>query len=106
MKHNYKKIVAYNNVTNTVSCLRRLPESALFNSRASDEAFYDVYMMADKGVEMIIGISLTGDMYQLSPASYGTYIKEDATTISKFIHKGKLLVAIADYQKKNNIPFD
>jgi len=106
MKHNYRQIVAYNNVSNVVTNLLLLPETTIFNSKASDEAFYDVYMMANKGEEMIIGVSLGGDIYQLSPAAYGTYIKEDSTTLARFINKSKFLCAVADYKKKNNIPFD
>ncbi len=105
MRHAYKKIVAYNPAENTISCCIKIPEDAIFNSKASDEAFYDAYMQVDKVTNMIIGISLTGNMYQLSPAGYGTYVKEDEKSIA-FINKSKLLVAISDYMKKNNIPFD
>ena len=105
MRHAYKKIVAYNPAENLVTAYLKVPEDAIFNSRASDEAFYDVYMSVDKVTNMIIGVSLTGNMYQLSPAGYGTYVKEDEKSIA-FINRSKLLVAISNYMKKHNIPFD
>lgn len=101
----YKKIVAYNPTVNTVSCLKKLDIDQAMDDKASDEAFFEVYMQTDKVAEMVIGISVGGDMYQLSPASYGTYIKENSTTMA-FVNKNKLLVAIADYHKKHHIPFD
>lgn len=105
MRHSYKQIVAYNATDNLVTFCRRLGEETLFNSKASDEAFYDVYMSVDRVTNMIIGITITGEMYQLAPAGYGTYVKEDARS-AEFINKSRLLVAIADFKKKNNIPFD
>ena len=105
MKHNYKKIIAYDPANNTVTFYKKIPEDLIFDPKASDEAFYDVFLNVDRVTNMIIGVSLTGDMYQLSPAVYGTYIKEDSRSIS-FISRSKLLSAIADFQKKNNIPFD
>lgn len=105
MRHAYKRIVAYNPADNTISCCRSISEDLIFEPKALDEAFYDVYMQVDRVTNMIIGISLTGNMYQLSPAGYGTYVKEDEKSLS-FINRPKLLVAIADFMKKNNIPFD
>lgn len=105
MRHSYRKIVAYNPAENIVTHCKKMNSDDIFDSKASDEAFYDVYMSVDRVTNIIIGISLTGDMYQLSPAGYGTYIKEDEKSLS-FINRSKLLVAIADFQKKHNIPFD
>lgn len=105
MNHYYKKIVAYNPSTNIVSCLKKMEIEASMDDKVSDEAFFEVYMQTDKVSEIVIGVSLTNDIYQLSPAPYGTYIKENSTTM-EFINKGKLLVAIANFHKKNNIPFD
>lgn len=101
----YRKIVAYNPSTNTVSCLKMLPYEMAIDDKASDEAFFEVYMQTDKVAEMVVGVSIGGDIYQLSPASYGTYIKENSSTMG-FINKSKFLVAVASYHKKNNIPFD
>lgn len=105
MRHCYKNIVAYNAADNRITACRLVPESALFDSKASDEAFYDVYMSVDRVTDMIIGITISGNMYQLSRAGYGTYVKEDEKSLG-FINKSKLLVAIADYKKKNRIPFE
>lgn len=105
MRHAYRKIVAYNPADNVISNCIKISEEVIFDSKASDEAFYDVYMSVDKVTNMIIGISLTGNMYQLSPAGYGTYVKEDEKSLS-FINRPRLLVAISDYMKKHNIPFD
>ena len=101
----YRKIVAYNPSTNSVSCLKMLPWETAIDDKASDEAFFEVYMQTDKVAEMVVGVTVGGSIYQLSPASYGTYIKENASTM-EFINKSKFLVAVATYHKKNNIPFD
>ena len=105
MNHCYRKLVAYNPIENCVTVYKKMGEEYLFDGKASDEAFYDVYMLADKTIDMIIGVTLGGDLLQLSPAGYGTYIKEDSRTM-KMLNKSRILVAIADYQKKNHIPFD
>lgn len=101
----YRKIVAYNPATNKVSCLKMLPYEVAIDDKASDEAFFEVYMQTDKVSEMVVGVSIGGDIYQLSPASYGTYIKENSSTMG-FINKGRFLVAVADFHKKNRIPFE
>lgn len=105
MRHNYKQIVAYDPAENRVSVYKALGEEYLFEEKKLDTAFYEVYYKTNRMNEMIIGISVGGDLYQLSPANYGTYIKEDSTSI-RFLHKGKVLCAIIDYKKKHNIPFD
>lgn len=105
MRHCYKNIVAYNAAENIVTACCVVPESALFDNKASDEAFYDVYLSVDRVTDMIIGVTISGNMYQLSPAGYGTYVKEDEKSVG-FINRSRLLVAIADYKKKHNIPFD
>lgn len=74
--------------------------------RFSDEAFYRILALANRTTDIIIGKTIGGNFFQLSPTAYGSYIKEDAVSIRKYINIGKLLVAIADYQKKKNIPFD
>lgn len=102
MKHCYRNIVAYNPNDNVVTSCVKMGEETLFDSKASDEAFYDVFMTVDRVTDIIIGVSLTGDMYQLSPAAYGTYIKEDSKSMC-FLNKSKILVAIADYKKKNRM---
>lgn len=105
VKHSYKSIVAYNPSENIVTACRPVSPDAIFDSKASDEAFYDVYLSVDRVTDIVIGISLTGNMYQLSPAAYGTYVKEDQRSM-EYINRSRLLVAIADFKKKNRIPFD
>lgn len=105
MNHCYKKLVSYNPIDNCVTAYKKMSDDILFDSKASDEAFYDIYMLADKTTDIIIGVTIGGDMMQLSPAGYGTYIKEDSKTM-RMLNKSRILVAIADYQKKNHIDFD
>lgn len=107
MRHCYRSIVAYNAADNAVSACTPVSIDDIFNSKALDEAFYSVYNneSVDKTTDMIVGITITGDMYQLSPAAYGTYIKEDDKSI-EFINRSKLLVAIDKFKIANNIPFD
>lgn len=102
MKHCYRNIVAYNPTDNVVTACKVVSEDALFDSKASDEAFYDVFMTVDRVKDIIIGVSLTGDMYQLSPAVYGTYVKEDSRSMN-LLNKSRILVAIADYKKKHRM---
>lgn len=100
----YKKIIAYNPTTNSVSQIKLLTYSEATDGKASDDAFYDVYNNMDKQHEIVVGVSAYGNYYQLSPAGYGTYIKENEGSM-KFINKGKMLVAVADYHKKFRIPY-
>lgn len=102
----YVKVVAYNPVTNVVTALERIDIDDDEYNRLSDEAFYRVLALANRTTDIIIGKTIGGNFYQLSPTVYGSYIKEDASSIKKFIQINKLLVAIADYHKKHNIPFD
>lgn len=95
-------MVAYNPSDNEVVACSLLSDDLIFDSKAYDEAFYNILFSVDRTVCIIIGVSLTGDLYQLSPVSYGTYVKEDSTTV-KFIDKAKLLCAIADYQTKHDL---
>ena len=106
MRHCYKNIVAYNPVQHVVSACTLVPIDDIFNSKALDEAFYRVYEdeAVDKTTDMIIGITITGDTYQLSRAAYGTYIKEDDKSI-EFINRSKLFVALDKFKIDNNIPF-
>lgn len=102
MKHCYRNIVAYNPSDNVVTSCLKMSENSLFDSKASDEAFYDVFLSVDRVTNIIIGVSLTGDMYQLSPAAYGTYIKEDSRSM-EYLNKARILVAIAKYKKEHNL---
>lgn len=105
MRHNYKQLVAYDPAENRVTVYKSLGEEYLFEEKKLDTAFYEVYYKTNRMNEMVLGISVSGDLYQLSPAAYGTYIKEDAPS-TRFLHKGKLLCAIAKYKQEHNIPFD
>lgn len=102
MRHWYKKIFAYNPTENKVTVLKIMPESALFNSRMMGEGFWEVYNAADHTSTIIIGASLTNTYYQLSPAPYGTYIKEDAGSM-EMIDRIKLLGAISRYQTEHKL---
>lgn len=98
-------MVIYNPITNTVISCRKLDYDDAIDEKISSEIFYELYMQTDKISEVIIGVSLCNRLYQLSPAQYGTYIKESAST-TQFFNKSKFLVAVADYQKQHHIPFD
>lgn len=102
MRHCYKKMVAYNPSDNEVVACKLLDSEMIFDSKAYDEAFYSILMSVDRVTCIIIGVSLTGDMYQLSPVTYGSYIKEDSGSIA-FLDKPKLLCAISKYQTAHNL---
>lgn len=105
MRHNYKQIIAYDPADNKVTAYKFLGEQYIFAEKELDAEFYKIYYGTNRMNEMILGISVGGDLYQLSPANYGTYIKEDSTS-TRFLKKGRILCAITEYKKKHNIPFD
>lgn len=100
----YKKIVAYNPVNNTVSFIHLLTYEQATDGKASDDAFYDVYNRVDHRQEIIVGVSICGNYYQLSPAVYGTYIKENESSM-RFINIGRMLCAITKYHEEKHLPY-
>ena len=106
MKKIYRVIVAYNPLENKITEFRRLDMYSDTYEVDSTEAFYKVLSLVNRTSDIILGKTVTNNFYQLSPTPYGTYIKEDAASVEKFINKSKLLVAMANYQKETNIPFD
>lgn len=90
---------------NEVTWYRRLKYEEAIDGVKSDAAFYEVNDVLDKSCEVILGISFGNGMYQLSLATYATYIQESSST-AQFFNKGRVLTAIATYQKKKNIPFE
>lgn len=105
MRHNYRRILSYDPVKKEVIQYRALGEDYIFNFRRYDEVFYEVWALSNHTTEVVLGFSLANDMYQLSPASYGTYVKEDMYS-AQTIPKGSVLAAIANYKKRHHISFD
>lgn len=101
----YKCIVAYNPMKNEVTWYRKVEYEEAIDPAKSDAAFFEVNEVLNRQCEVIIGISYLNNIYQLSLASYSTYIQESAKT-AEFFNKGRVLTAIAEYKKKRNIPFD
>lgn len=102
----YVKVVAYNPVEDRITVYRAVNIDSDNYDKESDEVFYRVLAMANRTTDIILGKTISGNFLQLSPTGYGSYIKEDATSVRRFINKSKLLCAIAKYQKEKNIPFD
>lgn len=105
MRHNYRQILSYDPVKKAVIEYRALGEEYIFQKRWYDEVFYEVWALSNHTTEVVLGFSLAGDMYQLSPAGYGTYVKEDIYS-AQTISKGAVLRAISEYKMKHNMPFD
>lgn len=105
MRHNYRQILSYNPVKKEVLVYRPLGEDVIFRPRIYLETFYEVWGLSDHTNEIVLGLSLTNDLFQLSPAEYGTYIKEDWYS-GQDINKGSVLAAISRYKLKHNLPFD
>lgn len=105
MKKVYVKLVAYNPAENRVTAYIALDVESASYDRDASQAFYKINNIADTTTDIILGKTLSGDFCQLSTTPYGSYIKEDATSVNRFLDKSKLLVAIANYQKEKNIPF-
>lgn len=105
MRHNYGRILAYDPAENRVTVYKPLGEEYIFEDKMLDEAFYEVLAKTNRMNEVVLGFSLTGDMYQLSPAGYGTYVKEDIYSAQK-INKSKVLTAISTYKEQHNLSFE
>lgn len=105
MRHNYGRILAYDPVEDRVTVYKPLGEEYLFEDKKLDEVFYEVLAKTDRLNELVLGFSLTGDMYQLSPAPYGTYVKEDFYSAQK-INKNRVLAAVSRYKLQHRLPFD
>lgn len=103
MRHNYKKIIAYDPTNNVVNACKLMSASNVFCSTRYDEAFWEIYAQIDRTQNIIIGVSLTDQFYQLSPVQYrSSYIKEDATSMEP-LNRSTLLRAISVYQNKHNL---
>lgn len=101
----YSKIVIYRPSTNEVQYLTLVPYETAISGTASDRLFYDVYERANKAKDIIIGITLGRSMYQLSPAVYGSYIKESEKSM-ELLNRSRILCAIARYHAKYKIPYE
>lgn len=104
MKHSYRRIVAYNPSKNVITAMEVMTPDQIFCASAYSRAFSNVYDKANTSEEMIIGVGLAKELYQLSPAPYSNYIKEDVDTM-KFIDRGKFFRAVDDYHAKHRIPY-
>lgn len=101
----YKTIVGYNPCKKKVTFYRHLTYEEAIDDKLSDDAFYGVFEAIDPRQEMVVGVTIAGNYYQLSPSGYKTYIKENAKTMEG-IHKGALLTAIIKYKEEKRIPLD
>ena len=98
-------MVGYNPCKKEVTFYRHLTYDEAIDPKLSDDAFYGVLEAINPAKEMVVGITIAGNYYQLSPANYKTYIKENAKTMEN-IHKGALLTAIIKYKESHRIPLD
>lgn len=101
----YKKIIVYRPSTNEVQYLAKIPYEIAICGPSSDRCFYEAYNTIDKARDVIIGVTLGRDLYQLSPAAYGSYVKESEKSMELF-NKCKILCAIDRFHAKHNIPYD
>ena len=101
----YQKIIAYNPTKDEVTDIRLLTYSEATDPKASDEAFYSVYHLIDKKKTIIVGKTIRGNFLQLSPSAYGTYIKENESSM-RFVNKGKMLCAIERYHREHHLEYD
>lgn len=102
MRHSYKKMVVYDPAQREVKACKLIDADHLFNNKVYDTTFWDLYSEMDRTTCTVIGVTVTGDTYQLSPAPYKKYIKEDAASM-QFIDHSDLLSAMLSYQKKHNL---
>lgn len=106
MKKLYQLIVAYNPIDNRITAFTRVDIYSPRYAAESNEKFYKTLALANRTTDIILGKTVGGTFLQLSPTPYGSYIKEDAVSVRKYINISKLLCAIANYQKEKNIPFE
>lgn len=105
MRHYFRHIVGYNPTDNVVTRLVVLPEEHIFNARLTTEAFYEVYNNIDRSLCIVVGVSLTRDLYQLSPTNYSKYIREDIKSMEA-IDRAKFFTAEATFMKQNSIKYE
>ena len=101
----YKKLVVYNPISGQISWIEKIPYEIAIDEKASDEVFYHVWDLVNRSREIVVGVTLGGDFYQLSPAGYGTYIKESWNSM-ELVDRPKLLCAIARHQESHRMSFD
>lgn len=101
----YHKIIVYRPSTNEVQYLEKLSFETAICGVASDRCFYRAYEHMDKVRDVVIGITKGRDMYQLSPAAYGSYVKESEKSMELF-NRSKILCAVDRYHAKHRIPYD
>lgn len=104
MRHFYRKILSYNPIKKQVISYGAIGENDIFNTKKQDKIFEEIWSSSDHMQEVVLGFTVSNDMYQLSEASYG-YIKEDFYS-ANIIQKGAVLRAIDIYRMDNHLPFD
>ena len=101
----YKKLVVYSPTDCKISWIEKVPYDTAIDEKASDAVFYHVWDLVNRSREIVVGVTIGGDFYQLSPAGYGTYIKESYSSM-ELIDRSKLLCAIARYHETHKMSFD
>lgn len=101
----YKKIIIYCPTDNTISHLKIIPYDDAIDERASDAIFHEIWKKVNKSREIVVGVTIGGDFFQLSPTQYGSYIKESWNSM-QLIDRPRLLCCIAKYHEEHKIPFD
>lgn len=101
----YKELVVYSPTDCKISWIEKVPYETAIEEKASDEVFYHVWELVNRSREIVVGVTIGGDFYQLSPAGYGTYIKESWNSM-ELVNKPKLLCAIAHYKESHRMSFD
>lgn len=98
LRHNYRAILTYNPVTNEIGECKFLGENYLFRGDLITTVYLSVRKRMDTTKEIVLGVSLLKDFYQLSERKKG-YIKEDDYT-PRNIDRGRFLYALAQKAKE------
>lgn len=104
IRHNYRAIFAYDPVSNKVGKCKFLNSKYLFRGDLFSTVYSIVYRESDHTKEIILGVSITNDIYQLSTQEKG-YVKEDSYTV-RGIKRGRLFRALSQKQVEMNVKTD
>ena len=104
LRHNYRAILTYDTVTGEIGKCKFLNENYLFRGDLLATVYTIVIREMDTKKEVVLGISLLNEIYQLSEKKNG-YIKEDIYTTQK-LNRSKLLYALAQKAKEMGVGVD
>lgn len=103
IRHNYRAILSYDPVTSKIGNYKLLGSYYIFRGDLLTTVFNKIRRASDLKREIIIGITLTNDLYQLSE-QVGGYVKEDSTSLVG-INRSALLRALSVQCERDKVEY-